>query len=179
MSLRPTPFYGEGDKHLFLPFLKHTKKTCGRYYRVKSLDERLQISYVGNCAWAFIKAKERLAVDMTISGESFFVTDNTPIVDIHELVSPYLECRGFSVSQYIIPYWIAWIFLSIICLGIKLINFVYPVDFDVPSIDVLNYTCSTFFFNRSKASLRLDFQPIYTPEEARNRSLPYYKSVRI
>lgn len=164
---------------MFSHFLRFTKKTLGFYYRVRSLDERLQITYVGNAAWAFVKAFERLAVDETISGEAFFITDDTPIIDIHEHVQPYIEARGFAVSAYIIPYWLAWFFLSIICFGIQMINILVPFEVDIPSVNMLNYMCSTFFYNRSKATLRLDYQPIYTPEEAKERSLPYYANFRI
>lgn len=179
VSLRSTPFFGEGDKHVFSNFLRYAKKTNGVHYRVKSLDERLQISYVGNVAWAFVKAKDRLALDETIAGEAFFITDDTPIIDIHELIQPYVEAKGLGFSSFTIPYWVAWIFLSLICLGIKLISFFYPLKVDVPSVEMLNYICSTFFFNRSKATLRLDYEPIYTPEEAKERSLPYYKNLTL
>lgn len=175
--MRPTPFYGEDDKHFFYKLLQYAKKTDGYFHRVRSLDERLQISYVGNVAWAFIKAKERLAVDETISGEPFFITDDTPIVDVYEHFEPFLEARGFRMSAYVIPYWLALIVLSVVCFFIRVINIFWRVEFDVPSVDMLNYMCSTFFYNRSKATLRLDYQPIYTPEEAKERSLPYYANV--
>ena len=179
VSLRPTPFFGEDDKHFFSNFLRYAKMANGIHYRVKSLDERLQISYVGNVAWAFLKAKDRLVVDETIAGEAFFITDDTPIIDIHELVQPYIEVKGFRISSFTIPYWIAWIVLSIICFGISLINFFHPLKTDIPSVEMLNYICSTFFFNRSKATLRLDYEPIYTPDEAKERSLPYYKNLTL
>lgn len=174
VSLRPTPFFGESDRHFFIPFLKYANMTGGFYHRIRSLDERLQISYVGNVAWAFCNAKDKLAVDETISGEAFFITDDTPIIDIHEHLQPYLEARGFGVSTYTIPYWIVWLLLSIICFFIRLINVVITFEANVPSINSLNYMCSTFFFNRSKATLRLDYEPLYPPEEALKRSLPYY-----
>lgn len=177
VALRPTPFYGENDEHFFINILKFTKKANGVYYKIRSLDERLQISYVGNVAWAFVKAKERLVVDETISGEAFFITDDMPIIDIHEHVQPFIESRGFRVSAYVIPYWIAWLFLSIACFSLRLINVFFQYQPDMPNIYQLNYMCSTFFFNRSKATLRLDYQPIYTPEEAKERCMPYYAKV--
>jgi len=179
VSLRPTPFFGENDEHFFIKFFKITEQTKGTYYRIRSLDERLQISYVGNVAWAFVKAKERLSIDETISGEAFFITDDTSIIDIHEHIQPFIEARGFSVSSHIIPYWIAWLILSFICLILRIINIFFEYQPDIPNVYQLNYMCSTFFFNRSKATLRLEYQPIYTPEEAVERSLPYYSTVSI
>lgn len=177
VSLRPTPFFGENDKIFFFNFLKYTKRFNGTYYRIRSLDERLQITYVGNVAWSFLKAKEKLAVDETISGEAFFITDDTSIIDVHEHVQPFVESRGFTVSSHIIPYWLAWFFLSIVCLFFRILNIFFRYQPDIPNIYQLNYMCSTFFFNRSKATLRLDYQPIYTPEEALERSKPFYSKV--
>ncbi|KFM77175.1 Short-chain dehydrogenase/reductase family 42E member 1, partial [Stegodyphus mimosarum] len=157
-AIRPTPFYGEEDKKFFYDVLKYTKKNKGYYRRIRSLDERLQICYVGNAAWAHIKAKDRLAIDETISGEAFFVTDDTPIIDIHEHLQPYLEARNFKVSDYVFPYWLAWIILSCICLLIHIVNLFVRFEVDIPPVSVLNYMCSTFFYNRSKATLRLDYQ---------------------
>lgn len=176
-ALRPTPFYGEQDKKFFYSVLQYTKKNKGYYRRIRSLDERLQICYVGNAAWAHVKAKDRLLVDNTISGEAFFITDDTPIIDIHEHLTYYLESRGFKVSDYVFPYWLAWIILSLICFFISIVNLFIKLDVDIPSVAQLNYMCSTFFFNRSKATLRLDYQPIYTPEEARELSFEYYSKV--
>ncbi|GFX53490.1 hypothetical protein TNCV_4652761 [Trichonephila clavipes] len=93
VSVRPTPLYGPQDQCFFYEILRYAKKH--KYYlRIRSLDERLQISFVGNAAWALIKAKDRLAVDETISGESFFITDDTAIIDIHEHIRPFLEVRN-------------------------------------------------------------------------------------
>ncbi|GFR12135.1 hypothetical protein TNCT_461611 [Trichonephila clavata] len=178
VSVRPTPLYGPEDKCFFYEILRYAKKN--KYYlRIRSLDERLQISFVGNAAWALIKAKDRLAVDKTISGETFFITDDTPIIDIHEHIRPFLEARDIPVSNYIFPYWLAWIILSFICLFVRLLNVFVDYEVDIPSVSQLNYICSTFFFNRSKATLRLDYEPIFNPEEADSSSLDYYSTVEL
>ncbi|KAG8173564.1 hypothetical protein JTE90_021687 [Oedothorax gibbosus] len=177
LSVRSTPFYGEEDKKFFYSILQHTKKSRGCYRKIRSLDERLQVSYVGNAAWAHIKAKDRLAVDETISGEAFFITDDTPIIDIHEHFQFYIESRGYKVSDYIFPYWLAWIVLSLLAMVVSMVNLFVKFEVEIPPVSSLNYLCSTFFFNRSKATLRLDYQPLYSPEEAKQLSLEYYKNV--
>ncbi|XP_015905091.1 3 beta-hydroxysteroid dehydrogenase/Delta 5--_4-isomerase type 3 isoform X2 [Parasteatoda tepidariorum] len=176
-AIRPTPFYGEEDKHFFYRMLKMTKNYHGYYQRIRSLDERLQICYVGNAAWAHINAKNRLVVDETISGEAFYITDDTPIIDIHEHAAEYLNARGFTVSTFIFPYWLAWLLLSLLILLISVINVFVKFNPNIPPVSQLNYMCSTFFYNRSKATLRLDYQPIFTPEEAKEKSMEYYVKV--
>lgn len=178
-AIRSTPFYGEEDKVFFYSVMQYTKQNSGYYRRIRSLDERMQICYVGNAAWAHVKAKDKLLIDDSISGEAFFVTDDTPIIDIHEHLRPYLESRGFRVSDYVFPYWLAWILLSLICLVIRLLNTVVSMKANIPCVAQLNYMCSTFFFNRSKATLRLDYQPVYTPEEAAELSMKYYSKVEL
>ncbi|KAF8790713.1 3 beta-hydroxysteroid dehydrogenase/Delta 5--_4-isomerase type 3-like [Argiope bruennichi] len=179
ISLRPVPLYGEQDKHFIYKVLKYIKKNNSYYLRVRSLDERLQICYVGNAAWAHIRAKSRLAEDETVSGEAFFITDDTPIIDIHEHIRSYAEARHFKVSGFVFPYWLAWIILSLIYLLIHAVNIFVRFDVDIPNVNQLNYMCSTFFFNRSKSTLRLDYQPIYSPEMAHDLAFQYYKSVEL
>ncbi|XP_054709579.1 3 beta-hydroxysteroid dehydrogenase type 7-like [Uloborus diversus] len=176
-AVRPTPFFGEEDKQFFYRAMQYTKKHNGYYRRIRSLDERLQICYVGNAAWAHIKAKDCLAVDESISGEAFFITDDMDVIDIHEHMQPYLESRGFTISNYVFPYWLAWIILTFTTLIVYFINIFVKFRPDIPSVAQLNYMCSTFFYNRSKATLRLDYQPIYTPEEAKENSMKYYSKV--
>ncbi|GFY43435.1 hypothetical protein TNIN_467512 [Trichonephila inaurata madagascariensis] len=178
VSVRPTPLYGPQDRCFFYEILRYAKKH--KYYlRIRSLDERLQISFVGNAAWALIKAKDRLAVDETISGESFFITDDTAIIDIHEHIRPFLEARNIPVSNFIFPYWLAWIILSLLCFFVRFLNLFVNYEVDIPSVSQLNYMCSTFFYNRSKATLRLDYEPIFNPEEADSLSLDYYSTVEL
>lgn len=68
-----------------------TKQNKGTLMRVDNIFTRCQMTYVGNAAWACLKAKERLQEDATIGGEEFFITDDTPIVDPYDFLKPYLE----------------------------------------------------------------------------------------
>lgn len=38
------------------------------------------------------------------------------------------------------------------------------------------YICSTAFLNRTKASLRLKYDPLFDPEEAKSKSIDWYKN---
>lgn len=40
----------------------------------------------------------------------------------------------------------------------------------------LSYMCNSNFLNRTKASLRLDYEPLIDPEEAKRISLNWYKN---
>lgn len=179
LSLRPTVTYGEEDRFLVASILRMAKENNGVVRRIHSLDERLQMTYVGNVAWAHIKAKQALGKDESISGEPFFITDDTPIIDLYENIRPFVEKRGFKLSDYVIPYWIVFIFLFFVSSIAKLISFVYILPWRIQNPSVLDYVCSTFFFNRSKAILRLGYQPLYTPEESSDKSLAYYSKMEL
>ncbi|XP_023220647.1 3 beta-hydroxysteroid dehydrogenase/Delta 5--_4-isomerase type 3-like [Centruroides sculpturatus] len=179
LSLRPTVIYGEEDRFLVTSILRMAKENNGIVRRIHSLDERLQMTYVGNAAWAHIKAKQTIGKDESVSGEAFFVTDDTPIIDIYENIRPFVEERGFKLSEYVIPYWIVFLFLFFIASITRLISFVFVPPWRIQNPSTLDYICSTFFFNRSKAILRLGYQPIYTPEESREKSITFYSKVQL
>lgn len=180
LAIRPTIVYGEEDHH-FVPFMLRMAKVWskGTLMRVHSLDERLQVTYAGNAAWAHIKAKERLIHDNTISGEAFYVTDDTPIVDIYENIRPYVEASKHKMSERVLPYWFVYFALVFLSLFLRLVRPIYKMSKPLVPSGVVSYMCSTIFFNRSKAILRLNYQPIYTHEEAQTNSLKYYSKLKI
>lgn len=178
VALRPSPFYGEEDNHFVTTMLRHAKKR-GSVTRIHSLDERMQIAYVGNVAAAHLKAIERLAVDESISGEAFYITDDTPIIDLYENVRPYVEANNAKLSDYVLPYWLVWLTLFFVTLFLKVLRPLVKVNPKIPSPGMVSYICSTIFFNRSKATLRLNYQPIYSAEESQTRSIQYYSKLRV
>lgn len=67
--IRFTPIYGEHDKHYVSKILRLTKFFNGTLQRFTNIWIRQQPIYVGNAAWALVKAKQRMDVDESISGE--------------------------------------------------------------------------------------------------------------
>lgn len=180
LSLRPTPIYGEEDNHLVTAMITKAKTDFkGVLLRVHSLDERMQITYAGNAAWAHIKAKERLIHDESISGEEFFINDDTPIIDLYENLRPYLEAAKVKLSDYVYPYWLVYFGLIFLTFVLRLISPIYKPKIELPTPGMVAFLCSTIFFNRSKATLRLNYQPIYTPEEAKQKTTEYFQKAKI
>lgn len=171
--------YGEGDPYFISQTLKITKEDWrGKLQRVDNIFTRCQVSYAGNVAWACLKAKERMQEDPSIGGEEFFITDDTPILDPYDFLKPYLEDHGMTVSNWSLPFWILIFFMSILVFVVKIIRPLYainlPKSFDVKKI---KYLSNTYFFNRNKAILRLDYDPLFSPEECESRSHAYYKKL--
>ena len=67
--IRFTPVYGEHDKYFVSKILEISKFFGGKLQRFTNVWIRQQPIYVGNAAWALIKAKQRMDWDENISGE--------------------------------------------------------------------------------------------------------------
>lgn len=177
LILRPSLLYGEGDPHFVTQTLRLTKQMGGKMLRIDNIFTRCQVSYVGNAAWACIKAKERIQVDESIGGEEFYITDDTPILDPYDFLKPYLAMHGMKVSSWSVPFWLVLSILYLVHLFVNLLKPIYHIRLP-PACDTkkIKYICNTYFFNRNKAILRLDYDPLYTPEESQSRANEYYKT---
>lgn len=126
-----------------------------------------------------MKAKERIVIDETISGEEFFITDDTPIVDPYDFIEPFVEAKKFKISKRSIPYLLVqFVLFVLICLMkiVPIYKFRLPIRYSPAKIQ---YFCTTHFFNRNKATLRLDYLPFYNAEQSQKLSCDYYKNLSI
>ncbi|KAM7312585.1 putative 3 hydroxysteroid dehydrogenase [Ixodes scapularis] len=178
LVLRPTAMYGEQDQHFVVQFLKHAKASKNCLTKIRSVDERFQVTYVGNAALAHLYAKDKLAVDESVAGEVFYVTDDTPLEDIYEFLRPFVECQGCRLSDYTVPYLLAILVLMLLALVLRLLRPVYRPRSFVPTPSAVTYICTSLFFNRTKATLRLGYYPAVSPDEAVQRSVSYYKAIQ-
>lgn len=67
--IRFTTAYGEFDKYFVSKILETTKNFGGTLCRMENIWIRQQPIYVVNAAWSLLKAKQKMDVDMSISGE--------------------------------------------------------------------------------------------------------------
>lgn len=178
--LRPSLLYGEEDAHFVPEVLELSRKyTNNTFYRIDNVFIRCQLTYVGNAAWSVIKAKDKLLVDKSVAGEVFFITDDTPIIDPFDFLKPIVEANGISMPSYSLPYWLLMILLNILYLLVGLVGIVYEVNLpEVLNKRKLIYLANTYFFNRNKAIIRLDYDPLFSPEECEGKAISYYKKLR-
>ncbi|KAH6931936.1 hypothetical protein HPB50_001674 [Hyalomma asiaticum] len=177
LVLRPTAMYGEEDPHFVVQFLRVAKSSKNTLTKIRSVDERFQVTYVGNAALAHLRAMEKLAVDESVAGEVFYVTDDTPLEDMYEFLRPFVECQGCRLSDYTVPYLLAILVLMLLALVLRLVRPLYRPRSYIPPPSAVTYICTSLFFNRTKATLRLNYYPNVTPDEAVQRSISYYKSL--
>ncbi|XP_015785978.1 3 beta-hydroxysteroid dehydrogenase/Delta 5--_4-isomerase type 3-like [Tetranychus urticae] len=177
--LRPTLLYGEEDPFFVSQIIKLAKTSPNNCLpRVDNVFTRAQVTYVGNAAWACLKAKDRLRLDPGIGGEEFIITDDTPVQDPFDFVKPYLDQVNCRVSDRPLPYWILIIFLELVLFLVILVRPLYAIDLpEKYNPRRVRYLCTTFFFNRNKSTLRLSYAPFYTPDDSKKRSLQYYSKL--
>lgn len=176
--LRPTMMYGEEDEHFIKKVLTVAKVNGGQLRKIDNVFIRLQPVYAGNVATACLRAKDRIQIDPSIGGEAFFITDDTKILDPSEFLEPYLQAKGFRLTDRSYPYWLFVLILGLLLWLRKTIGF-GPSQPSFVNTCTLTYLCNTYFFNRTKATLRLDYDPQYEAEESQTRSLAYYRKVNV
>lgn len=181
LVLRPTVTYGECDSHFVPSLLRQVREESrGVLQKIDNIFIRCQVTYAGNVAWAVLRAKDKMKTDASIGGEAFFVTDDSPILDPFEFFKPILEMHGMRLSSWSVPYWIVILLLSLVLFVVRSIKPIYrielPESWDTKKI---RFICNTYFFNRNKAILRLDYDPLYTPEESNARAMKYYKQIKV
>jgi len=138
------------------------------------------VTYVGNAAHAHLVAKNCLRESSDCAGEVYYITDDTPLEELYTAIKPYVEAQsGFRLSDWSLPYLVAILAMYIVVLVLRLIRPIYQVGEYFPTPAAVTYACTSVFFNRQKATLRLKYYPHFTAEESRENSLKYYKDVKI
>ena len=133
---------------------------------------------MGNSAAAFIQADAALRENVLLGGEVFFVPDNTPLQSTFKFVIPYLESRGFSISQIRLPYTVVYGLLYLVELVLKALSPLVKIPMKATSRNI-KYLNTDIYFHAAKAQRMFNFTNLYSPQEAKERSLAYYKAMKL
>jgi len=132
----------------------------------------------GNAAWAHILAKDQLLDSSAcIGGEAIFITDDTIMEDSYSFLEPFLKARSMKASQMTFPATLAIIFVVFLHALSRLLRPLIQIKNPFPHPSVLYFIVCLYCFNRLKATLRLNYKPLYDPEESIANSLSYYKTI--
>ena len=176
LVLRSNVMYGEEDPYYVTNALRSAKDTGGVLIKVGDGHAKFQQAYVGNVAWAHVQAQKAMAHSTNSSalvGKTYFITDDTPVMNTFQFLEPFLISREFKLSAYSLPYpfvycalfateWMIWFMQPI-----KKINLTTPLC-------SLIYVNNTYYFSRGRAERLLGYSPIYTYQESLQRSVSYY-----
>lgn len=135
-----------------------------------------QQCYVGNTAWAFVCADIAMRGNSALTSFPLFVPDNTPVQNTFNFMRPYLEARGFKISENHISYRLVYNGLRLSEAVARMLSPLKRISLPTQSCSVL-YINTDIFFKADKARNLLGFEPLFSPTEARLASLPYYTNV--
>lgn len=132
----------------------------------------------GNVAWAHLCAREKLNTDpKRISGLPIYITDDSPVTDTVRLtqrIASDMETFKVKPTSWSIPLLIC---VMIAMLYEKFINFVnlftkYQVKYCPRGM--LDYAASFVLLDRLRASIALEYEPIYAVNDGFSRSAKWY-----
>ena len=149
----------------------------GTTRRIGECTAKFQQMYVGNAAWAHIVAAEAMRQNpKEVGGKAYFITDDSPTQNIFDMMKPYLELHGMTVSERKARFWLVY---SLIYTFETIFVWLRPiVKLNLPIETCrLTYINNTYTFNSNKARKVLGYSPLFTYSEAIKRSMEYYKSL--
>ncbi|XP_059149046.1 3 beta-hydroxysteroid dehydrogenase type 7-like [Physella acuta] len=176
--LRANVCYGELDSSYVINALKSAKQNNGVLYQVGDGSAMFQQAYVGNTAWAFVCADLAMKNNPQLSDQIFYIPDNTPIQNSFNFIRPYLEARGFRLAPRPLPYPLMHGAVSLAELFVKGLSPLVRLSLPAQS-HTLQYINTDLYFCGNKARKMLNFEPIFSPNEARAQSLKYYTAVNL
>ncbi|WAR02207.1 3BHS2-like protein [Mya arenaria] len=107
--------------------------------------------------------------------DAYFVGDDTPHISPFLFHTPYLEASGYSIFSASVPVSLVIFFMFLLKCFIGFLR-MFGAHWNFPvSSSAMHYTKRPYTFDDKKVREELGYSPIYTPEEAQNRSMKFYK----
>lgn len=170
--------YGELDPYYVLGCLKTANLAGGKLIRIGNGQALFQQCYAGNIAAAFVQTDAALTKNKKLAGQIFYVPDNTPLQNSFYFMEPFLKSRGFILSQISIPYGIAYGLFYMIEMILKALSPLVKINLKVASCSI-RYINTDLYFSSDKAKTMFNYQPVFSTNEAIQRSIAYYKTIKL
>jgi nucleoside-diphosphate-sugar epimerase len=172
--LRPSDIYGEGDPYHIGSLIHQAKKKM--YVRIGDRKSKCQHVYVGNMAYALVKAaKALLDGNSSVYGKVYFITDGQA-TNFFEFFDKIIIGTGYKLipGNVWIPKWLAYPIAGISELTAVIAK---PFKSYTPKFSrfAVKYITSDFIFNSEKAKNDFGFEPKYDEEESFSRTINFYK----
>ncbi|VFV29086.1 3 beta-hydroxysteroid dehydrogenase delta [Lynx pardinus] len=177
-ALRPMYIYGEGSVFLYNHICKALKNNG--IIKQSSKFSIVNPVYVGNVAWAHILASRALQDPKKaprVGGQFYYISDDTPHQSYDNLNYSLSKEWGFSLeSRMSLPlfleYWLAFL-LEIVSFLLSPI-YKYQPPFNRHLVTLLN---SVFTFSYKKAQRDLGYEPAFSWEEAKQKTMEWIGSI--
>ncbi|KAH8365551.1 hypothetical protein KR093_001945 [Drosophila rubida] len=177
-AIRAPLTYGECDSHFVTDTFEYLSKRDWVFPRIAGVGGKQQLVYAGNVAWGHICAYKALKVSTkAVNGLPVFVTDDTGINDVSRFLQKMaLMGERFKVktSWWYLPHFL-FFFLAFLLEFIVRLAFPYTkyrLPYSLRSI--ASFTSSMLMYNRLRASIHMDYMPLYDPDISAERSAKWY-----
>lgn len=163
-ALRPVGMYGPRDKYHLTNIIKAAKSKSN--IRLGDGTARFSHVYSENAAYAHVLAAKHLLTGSPLAGNTYFITDNPPDLNLFDFMEPFLKELGLNPPKKSIPYPIAYV------LG-WINEIIYPQS-NFNRFAVIQ-TCVDHTFIHDKATKDFGYEPLITKDEAFKRTVDWFK----
>lgn len=136
-------------------------------------------SIAGNVAWAHIRAKDTLKTSPEkIAGLPIFITDDTPIEDTTRFcqrLSRATTTLKLRPTWWSVPAFFAYFVAFLLEFLLKLMHPICGTKVAVPPRALVAYAGSIIMYSRLRASIHLDYEPIFNEEKSITNSANWYE----
>ncbi|XP_066579330.1 3 beta-hydroxysteroid dehydrogenase type 7 isoform X2 [Amia ocellicauda] len=172
-ALRPTGIYGENHQ-LMRDFYNMGVRTGGWLIRgVPESTEHGRV-YAGNVAWMHVLAARALRErPLKLAGEVYFCYDDSPYQSYEAFNMNFLS--GFGFRQVRMPH---WLLRGLAAFNDFLHTVLRPLCNYTPLLNryTLAVACTSFTVDTDKAERHFGYQPLYSWDECRRRTLAWVET---
>uniref|UniRef100_W5M6R0 Hydroxy-delta-5-steroid dehydrogenase, 3 beta- and steroid delta-isomerase n=1 Tax=Lepisosteus oculatus TaxID=7918 RepID=W5M6R0_LEPOC len=172
-ALRPTGIYGENHQ-VMKDFYKRGMKTGSWILRAITNNIEQGRVYAGNVAWMHLLACRSLQErPLLLGGQVYFCYDESPYKSFVDFNMQFLS--GFGFREVRIPMWLLW---AAAMTNDLLHTLLRPLCNYSPQLNryTLAVASTTFTVSTDKARRHFGYQPLYSWEESRCRTLAWVQT---
>ncbi|KAH8384449.1 3 beta-hydroxysteroid dehydrogenase/Delta 5--_4-isomerase [Drosophila serrata] len=177
-AIRAPLTYGECDSHFITKIFDYLSTRSWVFPRIAGVGGKQQLVYAGNVAHGHICAYQALKIsNKAVNGLPVFVTDDTGINDVSRFVQKMAvlgERFKVKTSWWYIPHFLFFFlaFLLEVVVRIAYPYTKYRLPYSLRAI--ASYTSSMLMYNRLRASIHMDYMPLFDPDTSAERSAKWY-----
>lgn len=138
------------------------------------------VTNLGNVAWAHLCTKNKLMTDpKKISGLPIFVTDDTPVIDtvrLSQRINLDMEVFKIKPTSWSIPFLLCYMIAMLLEFVLKIVNIFTKMSIEYCPRGLMSFGSSLVLYDRLRASIACEYEPIYTASEGFSRSGKWYDS---
>ncbi|CAD7083509.1 unnamed protein product [Hermetia illucens] len=179
VALRPPLTYGEGDPHFMPACFEYLSKHNMQFPRISGAGGKQQLIYAGNSAWGHICAYKTLkSQPKKIAGLPIFITDDTPVHDVSRFIQRVgreTESLRFHQSWWSTPHFLFYFLAFLFEMVVKLLQPILGTTLKYSPRALSSYTASVMMFNRLRADIHLDYEPLVDEKKALMLSAGWYE----